>query len=652
MCGIAGFWDQAHTGVLRRDIENMLSSISHRGPDDHGVYEDSENGILFGHRRLSILDLSIAGQQPMKTESGDIVITYNGEVYNFKIIKKELEKLGHHFRSQSDTEVIIKSYQEWGIEAIHKFRGMFAFAIWDRRINKIYLVRDRAGVKPLYYAMLNGCLVFASEPKAILSYKKYPRKLNNTAVSHYLQFGYISPPITAYYDMSSVRPGHYIEIAGSGEIREIKYWDILDHYQEGHELERSGYWSKRTEEDVIEELEEVMTQAFEYRMVSDVPVGLFLSGGIDSSLVAAILAKKLGINLKTFTIGYTDKSFNEAIYAKEISEALGTSHTELYCNPASDLEMIEDIPKIYDEPFGDNSVIPTYLVSQLARRHVKVALSGDGGDELFCGYSRFNVVNNYWRFLERTPHIIQYISQNILDALPISTIDRGYRVLMLGRKRRAAFRDKIVKVKQMIANNSQPEIYEAAISYWYKEQLDLILKNGKQNYIEPNNISNVFKELGDASIIDKMMCLDFKKYMVDDVLVKVDRASMAVGLEAREPLLDHKLAEYAAKLPLHYKYRNGENKYILKKILFKYLPKSLFQRPKQGFSVPVDAWLRGPLRPLVNRYLNEDILREDGIFNAVAVRNAVDCFYERGSVSALNIWYLLEFQMWKKQWLI
>jgi asparagine synthase (glutamine-hydrolysing) len=222
----------------------------------------------------------------------------------------------------------------------------------------------------------------------------------------------------------------------------------------------------------------------------------------------------------------------------------------------------------------------------------------------------------------------------------------------LGRKRRAAFRDKIVKVKQMIANNSQPEIYEAAISYWYKEQLDLILKNGKQNYIEPNNISNVFKELGDASIIDKMMCLDFKKYMVDDVLVKVDRASMAVGLEAREPLLDHKLAEYAAKLPLHYKYRNGENKYILKKILFKYLPKSLFQRPKQGFSVPVDAWLRGPLRPLVNRYLNEDILREDGIFNAVAVRNAVDCFYERGSVSALNIWYLLEFQMWKKQWLI
>ena len=647
MCGIVGYWNLGGPAIDPSAFQGMLDALTHRGPDDAGTWEDPGAGLCLGHRRLAILDLSAKGHQPMSNESGQIWITYNGEVYNFREIRQELVKFGHRFRSNSDTEVIIKAYEQWGMDCISRFRGMFAFALWDSRRRKLYLVRDRAGVKPLYYYRDSKLIVFGSEMRALALCPSLERRLDLSSLFHYMQFGYISPPRSIFEDVSVVRPGHYIEFGENGYRNEVKYWDIVEHYQRGIEMEASGYWAKRSEDEVLEEFEEILARGFKYRMVADVPVGIFLSSGIDSSIVAAVLAKKLGMDINTFTIGFTRKEFNEAEHAKEIATALGTNHRELYIDPETALDNVGRLPQIFDEPFGDNSGIPTYLVSQMARENVKVALSADAGDELFAGYYRYFAAGRYRRFLDRTPALVSNLSRTLLDVLPASMIDAAYSAMTMGRHKLAGFQDKLLKAKRMLAHKDQALLYEAATSDWYGDDLRSLLPGSPP---ENEDIPHVFDALKGADFITKMMCLDFKKYMVDDVLTKVDRASMAVSLEAREPFLDHDLVEYAATLPLRYKYRAGESKYLLKRVLYKYLPESMFQRPKQGFAAPIGEWLRGPLRPLVERQLSPEAVRGDAIFDPQAVSQSLARFYGNKSVSANQIWYLLEFQMWKEQW--
>ena len=648
MCGIAGYWHPDGPRLAQATFRGMLDAMAHRGPDDSGVWEHQGAGITLGHRRLSILDLSSKGHQPMSNDSGEIWITFNGEVYNFKDIRQDLTRSGHVFKSDSDTEVMIKAYEQWGIDCISRFRGMFAFALWDGRHRKLYLVRDRAGVKPLYFHHDGRRLVFGSEVRSLLLCPGLERRLDTSSLFHYLQFGYVSPPRSILRDVAVVKPGHYIEFSADGSARETKYWDIVDHYRRGMDMEASGYWAKRAEGEILEEFEEILARGFKYRMVSDVPVGIFLSSGIDSSLVAAILAKKLGMDISTFTIGFRRKEFNEAEYAKEIANALGTQHNELYVDPQTALDNVGRLPQIFDEPFGDNSGIPTYLVSRMAREKVKVALSADAGDELFAGYYRYFAAGRYQQFLEKTPTLLSHLARRLLDITPAGMLDTAYSAMTVGRKKLAGFQDKLLKAKRMLAHNDPALLYEAATSDWHGGDLQRLVPG------EPaanEDIYAVFESLQGADFYTKMMCLDFKKYMVDDVLAKVDRASMAVSLEAREPFLDHDLVEYAATLPLRYKYRQGESKYLLKKILYRYLPESMFKRPKQGFSAPIGEWLRGPLRPMVEQHLNPEAVHADGIFDPAAVSQSLHRFYGDKSISANQIWYLLEFQMWKSRWL-
>jgi len=648
MCGIAGIWDLANRKDWSNELDRMLGVIEHRGPDGYGVYKDRERAVYLGHKRLSILDLSENGKQPMREEKSGMAITYNGEVYNFREIRPDLEKLGHRFISNTDTEVILRSFISWGVESVQQFRGMFAYAVWDERERAIYLMRDRAGVKPLYYYHDKDLLIFSSELRALLSNECIKREIDGSALAHYFQFGYISAPRSIFSKISVVPPGHYLKICATGKATLHKYWDIIDFYKQGREDEKCGKWVSRKDEDVEEELEEILSEAFRYRLVSDVPVGVFLSGGIDSSLLSAILSKREGIDLNTFTIGYEDNTFNEAEYAKRTAERLGTNHTELYCGPETSLALVDRIADIYDEPFGDNSAIPTYIVSELARKNVKVALSADGADELFCGYSRYSFVARYGGMIGRMPGISRYLLGAMLGSLSPRLVDGIYGLASVGRQKRSAIYEKLLKVKYMLAHHGEADIYEAACTYWGQGELKQLLVHYRASQ---NGISGIFEKLGEEDIIHKMMALDFKKYMMDDVLTKVDRASMAVSLEAREPFLDHKIAEYAARLPLKYKYRNGESKYILKRILFKYLPESDFRRPKQGFSAPVGTWLKGALKEHVHYYLDSQRIGEQGIFDPEQVRLYVKDFYDGGRVSALNIWYLLVFQMWYKKWL-
>lgn len=649
MCGIAGILRFKSDKDYSRQLQSMLNSIAHRGPDGEGTYIDKTAGVYLGHKRLAILDLSENGRQPMWVEERGVYITYNGEVYNFREIREELIRCGHVFHSDSDTEVILKSYIEWGIDSLHRFRGMFAFALWDRPQGKLYLVRDRAGVKPLYYYVNGETIGFASELRALLVENQIKKDLCQSALSHFLQYGYISSPESIFTAVKTVPPGCYMVINPDGSAVTHKYWDIVDFYRQGIEEEKAGKWQGISDDEVAEELEDIMAKGFKYRLVSDVPVGLFLSGGIDSSVLAAVLSKREGVALNTFTIGYNDKDFNEAEFAKTTAALLNTNHTELYCEPEASLSLISRITDIYDEPFGDNSLIPTYLVSELARKSVKVALSADGADELFCGYVRFNFLDSYSKSLLRAPRVARFLSESALDLLTPGVTNTLYNIAAMGTKKRAAIYDKLLKVKHLLSANTRCEQYKAASSYWRSAELPSLLG---QHTVNDRLIDEVFNDLQEADLITQMMATEFKKYMVDDVLAKVDRASMAVSLEAREPFLDQALVEYTAKLPSHFKYRNGENKYILKKILFKYLPEQNFQRPKQGFSMPIGTWLRGALKTQVEEYLDYNRIQSQGIFNPVEVEKAKNTFFNNGKISPINIWYLMEFQMWYQRWMV
>ncbi|MDN5102202.1 asparagine synthase (glutamine-hydrolyzing) [Aliarcobacter butzleri] len=631
MCGIVGFIDKNKN---INTLNDMLKIQSYRGPDDSGVYFHDKSGIHFGHNRLSIQDLSSHGHQPFISDCDNYVIVFNGEVYNFKTIRAELEKLGYVFVSQSDTEVILYSYKEWGIKSIDKFVGMFAFAILDKVEDKLVLVRDRAGVKPLYYYIYEDQFMFSSEIKSFHKHPKFKKEQNLEVLHYFFQFGYIPAPYTIFQNCFKLEAGHYLELKiDSLEFKITKYWDVNDFYLQEK--------ISKSEDEIIEDIEKILDDAIDLRMVSDVPVGVFLSGGYDSSLVASILAKKQGKKINTFTIGFDDEKYNEAEHAKQIASYLGTNHTEYYMKNSDMLDLVEKLPFYYDEPFGDSSALPTMIVSKLARQSVTVALSADGGDEAFCGYSKYFFLNKFQDIFSNSfKREVLKVGLNLFSANSVEYINEK----LPKNLRQTNIKDKYTKFQRAINSDSLEEMFENASSYVDKNEIARFLKISKNQ-----ELFKKWEKIGSLEFLNQMMAVDYKLFMNEDVLTKVDRATMSVSLEGREPLLDHRIIEYMAKVPLDIKYRNKQGKYLLRQILYKYLPKEMVDKPKSGFQIPLNEWLRCELKPLVLKYLDDTKLDEN-IFDLKEINILRKRFFEGQDIGTI-VWFILMYQMWKEKWL-
>jgi asparagine synthase (glutamine-hydrolysing) len=629
MCGLTGFCD-FNNKLTKEHLDKANAVLQHRGPDSGNaeIFVAKNATIGFGHRRLSILDVSENGNQPMYSDDRNVVIVLNGEIYNFKEIRKELIELGYSFHSDSDTEVVIKAYQEYGISAVDKFIGMFAFAIYDIKKQVIYLLRDRPGVKPLYYYHHEGTLLFASELKSIYTYPVFKKDINKTAVSLFFNYGYIRAPHTIFNNTYKVQPGHYIKIdIDKKKVGSIKYWDVFDFYNKPK--------LKISEEEALKEVESLFVSAFQYRMISDVPVGLFLSGGYDSSVVAAILQSNSAKKIKTFTIGFNEKKWNEAPEAKKIAEHLGTEHNEYYCTTKEAQDIFPRLADIYDEPLGDHSGIPTTLVSEFARKQVTVSLSADGGDEIFAGYSRYDFLQNVNNVLKKQPEILLKIGKGVSN-FSINTFPGLKKVHKIAR---------MAEILNTYKHNGLSDIY--CRHFNYKEISDLIPvydpKTGLLDDVGDLNEGNDF--------MNKIIAFDYKTYMVDDVLTKVDRATMSIGLEGREPLLDHRIVEFVSQLPSELKYNKGVKKYLLKKIVHKYIPKQLMDRPKAGFAIPMNEWLTTDLKHYVLNYINEEQLSKHDFINVKEAISIRDEFLSGNSEKQQQVWLLLMFQMWWNRWM-
>jgi asparagine synthase (glutamine-hydrolysing) len=631
MCGIAGFYDfncQSSKEVLVK----MTDALIHRGPDDSGyeVIENDNYQVGLGHRRLSILDLSSLGHQPYHFEN--LTMVYNGEVYNHAEVRKSLEAQGYAFKSNTDTEVIIKNIHLKGItEALKDFVGMFAIALYDSNTSKLFLVRDRTGVKPLYYYWHDNLLLFASELKAFHQHSRFQKELNTDAVNLYLQHSYIPTPHTIYKKASKLRPGHFLQVdLLNQELEEKEYWNINTYFN-AEKPDISYSEAKET-------LNDLMKSSFDYRLVSDVPVGVFLSGGYDSTAVASILQNDRTEKLKTFTIGFEEDDFNEAPHAKAIADRLGTDHSEFYCTHQEAKDIIPKLPFIFDEPFGDNSILPTVLISQMAVKEVTVALSADGGDEIFAGYPKHT---NGLAYTQKFPQPIQKGLSKIMGLVPPKMIPFT--------KNRYNFDERYNKMKEIWASGDSLNAMKL-ISQFNTE-------NTAKKWLLPdyNYAASYFDESAqlnnNSDGLNKMLAMDYKTFLLDNNLTKVDRATMSVGLEGREPLLDHRIAEFSAGLPSHFKYDGHTTKRILKDIVHDYVPKSVMDKPKMGFVVPIMDWFRNDLKDITYNYLDETKLNNQGLFNTKEVIKLRDNYLKGNAENVQRIWHLLVYQMWAEKWL-
>ena len=631
MCGIAGFCDfskKNNAAVLQA----MTDVIAYRGPDDQGqfLHEFPQAVVGLGMRRLAILELSPLGHQPY--HYNDLSLVFNGEIYNFKEVRENLIKRGYTFKSNSDTEVIIKSFEAKGIACVDDFIGMFSFAILDHAKQKLFLVRDRAGVKPLYYYWKNNVLLFGSELKSFHQSPLFDKEMDFNSVALYFEYSYIPAPYSIFKNTYKLRPGHFLELdIQHKSIKTTCYWNVLDHYNKP-KLSLSY-------EEARDELEPLLKSACEYRMVSDVPVGVFLSGGYDSTVVASLLQSGRTEKLKTFTIGFDEPKYNEAPHAKRVAQHLGTDHTEYYCTHKEAFDIIPRLPDLYDEPHGDNSIIPTTLVSQVAIKKVKVALSADGGDEVFAGYPKFQMSLNYTRKL---PVWIQQIASKGMGLINPEHIPftrhafnfttRYKKIQMILQKH-----DPVHAMKIISQFNTIPELRERLQFPFEDVKTDFDI-NGELNWTNDD--------------VNRMLAIDWRTFLVDNNLTKVDRATMSVSLEGREPLLDHRIIEFAARLPSHYKLDKGKTKIILKDIVHKYVPLSIMDRPKMGFLVPIMGWFRNELKDMIMHYLDEDLLKKEGILNHREVVALRDRYLSGHSENIQKLWHLLIFQMWKERWKI
>lgn len=633
MCGLVGLVSRKQQ---ENTLESMLEVLAYRGPDDSGTFVEAigKQFVHLGQNRLSIQDTSKKGHQPFISDCGNYILVFNGEVYNFKSIKSELEALGQHFKSGSDTEVILYAYIHWGINCLEKFVGMFAFSILDIKQKKITVVRDRAGVKPLYYYANDEEFAFSSELKSFHHLPLFEKKLNKTILPYYFQFGYIPAPHTIFEKTHKLLPGHYLEYdLKKNGIQIRKYWDVEEHYHK--EKFDCG------EAKIITDLEDLLFDAVNLRMVSDVPVGVFLSGGFDSSLVTSILSQNTNQKLNTFTIGFNDKQYNEANHAKEVSKYFNTHHKEYYVSNKDMLDKVEKLPIHFDEPFGAGSAIPTMILSELASNDVKVVLSADGGDEAFCGYSKYFALKKIEKSFN--PKIKKQLIQSFLK-LTNTKLVKNINNILPAKYQRANIEDKYVKFKRAYNSKNLQDMFYNASSSVSSEDIKSIIKVNFNSQLYNN-----FKMRENLSFLDNMMLIDYKNFMVDEVLTKVDRSTMSASIEGREPLIDHRIIEFMARVPEEIKYKNNQGKYLLRKILYKYIPQKLIDKPKSGFHVPMSQWLRGDLKQLVDKHLSSSQLDPE-IFNIAELKKHYQVFLLGDDSKANSVWFILMFQMWREQW--
>jgi asparagine synthase (glutamine-hydrolysing) len=643
MCGITGFITSAaiNKSEMEARVRSMADQLAHRGPDDSGSWADPAAGIAFGFRRLAIMDLSEAGHQPMKSASGRYVIVFNGEVYNSSELGAELKSKGYSFCGHSDTEVMLAAIEEWGLEAaVQRFVGMFAFALWDRVCRTLHLVRDRFGIKPLYYGRVGSDFVFASELKAVRQHPGFGGEIDRDALALFMRLSYIPSPHCIYKGFHKLQPGYILSLKSANSSPSLhRFWSAT-------EVARQGIESplQLDDEEAIEQLHDQLLAAVRLRMIADVPLGAFLSGGVDSSLVVALMQAQSNRPVKTFTIGFDEDGYDEATYARGVAEHLKTDHTELYLSHKDALDVIPSLPQMYDEPFGDSSQIPTFLVSKLARSSVTVSLSGDGGDEVFGGYNRYVNTRRIWNAVKNVPAPLRRAFGNSILAFPPADIDRTFHALrsVLPRKMQPpAPGHKAHKLADLLGSESPRAIYYKIVSNW--DDPTVVVTNS----CEPGTVRDLIAgETFGKNIEVVMMLTDTLTYLPDDILTKVDRASMATSLEARVPLLDHRLFEFAWRLPFQLKVRNGTGKWIVRQVLEKYVPTQLIERPKMGFGVPIDSWLRGPLRDWVEELLSAQSLSDHGLLQRQPIRQKWQEHLSGARNWQYLLWNVLSFQDW------
>ncbi|SIO61481.1 asparagine synthase (glutamine-hydrolysing) [Singulisphaera sp. GP187] len=643
MCGFAGFLDrnrQAGTDAMTTSVFAMVDTLHHRGPDDRGAWVDAEAGLALGFRRLAIVDLSPEGHQPMSSAGGRYVLAFNGEIYNHIELRRELQAVRTiPFRGHSDTEVMLAAFEQWGPErAVERFVGMFAFALWDRHERTLRLARDRIGEKPLYYGQAAGGLVFGSELKALRAYSGFRGDLDREALSLYMRFGYVPAPYSIYRNIRKLPPGTIVTIRDAVALPEpVPYWSAQDASQAGIAMPFKG-----TETEAIDRLETLLRRAVGLQMVADVPLGAFLSGGIDSSTIVALMQEQSTRPVKTFTIGFDEVGYNEAVHAESVAHHLGTEHTELYVTAAEAREVIPRLPILYDEPFADPSAIPTFLVAQLARRHVTVSLSGDGGDELFGGYPWYPRTASVWGKVRRLPRVLRRQSAGVLAGLAGGESRVPTRPGSVGRTNRFATRDRLHKLASILGRSAEPEdVHWVLLSKW-DDRMPVVLGAAGDTPI-PRDWE---AQPGHGDVARRLMLTDLRTYLPGDILAKVDRAGMGVSLETRAPFLDHRVVEFALRVQTGLKLRGGSGKWLLRQVLDRHVPRALIERPKMGFSVPVGAWLRGPLRAWADDLLAEERLRHEGFLDPLPIRRRWEEHLSGGRNWEGHLWHALMFQAW------
>jgi len=654
MCGFAGYLSATIPNNAVDLLQRMGDPIAHRGPDDSGLWCDDKAGIGLSHRRLSIVDLSPAGHQPMLSGSGRYVIAFNGEIYNHLILRAELGDSFPHllssgaypvWRGHSDTETLLAGFDAWGIETtIKKSIGMFAFAVWDRQTQQLTLGRDRIGEKPLYYGWQGqgeqAVFLFGSELKALRVHPAFGNNINRSALSLQLQYNYIPAPYSIYHGIAKLRQGCLLKVSLSQrEPREWAYWL-------GFQVALSGAAQSFTNstEQAVDELEILLKDAIQQQMTADVPLGAFLSGGIDSSTVVALMQAQSSRPIKTFAIGFHEEGYNEAVYAKKVAQHLGTEHTELYVTAKQAMAVIPRLSGLYDEPFSDSSQIPTFLVSQLAKQHVTVALSGDAGDELFCGYNRYLMTAKLWRKIALLPISLRRLLVKGITRVSADHWNGLAHLLALSKSKRSVnLGEKLHKGAGALTSNTIDELYAYFITHWF-DSVSVVI-----------GASSLPTLAGEASgltglgAIERMMALDSMTYLPDDILVKVDRAAMAVSLETRVPFLDHRVVEFAWQLPRSLKLRNGQSKWALRQVLYRHVPKELIERPKMGFGVPIGDWLRHDLRDWAEALLDETRLRNEGFFHSATIRQKWQQHLSGQRNWQYHLWDVLMFQAWLEE---